>query len=281
MIETKKVLVDNVTIGGDFEWFLRDKNTKEIISAEGIIKGTKDEPFKFDKGNDFYATSLDNVLAEGNIPPVKNAYEFYKSVQKLINYIESEIGDDLELAPLPAATLDYKWLQTDNSKTFGCASSLNTWTKEEVFPEPKGDNNRAAGTHIHIGYTEPSEEVNFMLGKAMDLFLAVPSILLEPPNSRRSTGYGLAGNIRHTRVGMEFRTLSSHFLSDRKLIQWSFRNTKSAIHFINSDRIREIESMGEDIQNIINNRDEESAIKLIRQFDISTIKERKNVAMFV
>ena len=51
-------------IGGDHELFLRKKGTQESVTAENIIKGTKEEPFNFDKKDRFACTSLDCVLAE-------------------------------------------------------------------------------------------------------------------------------------------------------------------------------------------------------------------------
>ena len=58
------MFIKNPLIGGDHELFLREKETKNIVSAEGSIKGTKDEPFNFDKRDPFACTSLDCVLAE-------------------------------------------------------------------------------------------------------------------------------------------------------------------------------------------------------------------------
>lgn len=115
----KEALVREVQVGSDVEWFLQDKDTKEIVSAEGIIQGTKYEPFKFDDSNHFYSTSLDNVLAEGNIPPAKTATEFYKNINKLIKYINNTIPSSLETACLPSARLNERFLLTDNAKTFG------------------------------------------------------------------------------------------------------------------------------------------------------------------
>jgi len=68
--------VSNYMIGSDVEFFLKEKESNEIISAEGIVKGTKTEPYKFDENNPYYATSLDNVMAEGNIPPTTTPAEF-------------------------------------------------------------------------------------------------------------------------------------------------------------------------------------------------------------
>jgi len=55
--------------------------------------------------------------------------------------------------------------------------------------------------HVHIGYENPNDDTNRELAKAMDLFLGVPSILMEPNNERRAVGYGQAGNYRNQKHG--------------------------------------------------------------------------------
>lgn len=263
--------VANYMVGSDVEFFLRDKESKEIVSAEGIIKGTKEEPFKFDAENEFYATSLDNVMAEGNIAPATSAYELWKNVEKLRKFIDSSIPQILETIAVPSARLDQKWLQTENALVFGCDPSLNCWTGEEVRPEPSGDNVRSAGFHIHIGYDEPSLETNSELAKAMDLFLGVPSVLMEPANERKTVGYGLSGNFRHQKHGMEFRSLSSHFSSEQKLIEWCFRGAERAVQFVNDGRMDEINHLGEFIQLIINKEDKVAAKQFCEDFEIELI----------
>lgn len=261
----KQQLVRDVTIGADPEVFLRDKLSGLIVSAEGIIKGSKEEPFYFGDG---FATSLDNVLAEGNIPPARTPYEFYKAVDKLIKHINSVIPDNLEVAHLPAAQLEEKYLQTENAQLYGCTPSINCWTGKISDIKPNGSNVRAAGSHIHVGYTDPNPEINFLIGRAMDLYLGTVAVVVEPKNERKSTGYGTAGNIRHCRYGVEYRSLSGHFTANKELIQWSFRNTKAAIKFVNDGKAEFIEHLGNDIQNAINNEDKKQCQEFIKQFNV-------------
>lgn len=194
-------LIKEPKFGADIEFFLRNKETGEIISAEGLVKGTKDEPYRFDPKNPYYATSLDNVMAEGNIPPVKSPYQLYKSVQKLMDYIQSTMPENVEILSIPSAQLAPKWLQTAHAQLAGCDVSFNAYTREPITATINPDGYRGASFHIHVGYEEPSLEVNYMLGRAMDLFLGVPAVLLEPKNDRKLAGYGFAGNIRHQRHG--------------------------------------------------------------------------------
>lgn len=269
MATGSRVKVANYSLGSDVEFFLRNKETNEIISAEGIVQGTKKEPFKFDPNNAFFATSLDNVMAEGNIPPAKSPKEFYLYVEKLRKYIDSVVApQNLETVAIPAARLDFEQLMTENAQVFGCDPSLNCWTGEQVTPQPSGDNLRSAGFHIHIGYDNPNAETNQALARAMDLFVGVPSILLEPENERRKVGYGCAGNYRDQKHGMEYRTTSSYFASEERLVNWCFENTQRAIEFVNNDMVDTIEELGEVIQIIINSEDKEAAQKVVDKFKI-------------
>lgn len=143
-------LINNALIGGDHELFLRDKNTGEIVSAEGIIKGTKEEPFNFDKKDPFACTSLDNILAEYNIAPAKTAAEYYHGIEKALKYIQKHIPKNLEYAAIPAARLDEKYLQTEQAQRFGCSIDFNCWTRNVNEPPNNGEktNLRSAGKMI-------------------------------------------------------------------------------------------------------------------------------------
>lgn len=82
--------------------------------------------------------------------------------------------------------------------------------------------------HIHIGYKDPVAPLNIIIVKFFDLFLGVPSVLIEPKNERRQV-YGNAGSFRHCRYGVEARVLSGYFLGNDELLKWVFNNTLLAI----------------------------------------------------
>lgn len=261
------MLINNPIIGGDHEVFLRNKNTKEIISAEGIIEGTKYNPYNFDSSDKYACTSLDCVLAEYNIAPAKTPAEFYHGIEKALNYIKSRIPENLEIAAIPAARLNEKYLQTETAMTFGCEPDYNAWT-ESMNERPIPDGNlRSAGFHFTLGYDNPIEPINIMWIKAMDAFIGVPSVIQEPDNERKML-YGKAGAFRHTNFGVEYRSTSNYLLQDKKLIDWAFNNSLEAIKFINNDKFHLIEEEASNIINCINNKDERLAIRLIDKFNI-------------
>ena len=262
----EKIILEK--IGSDIEWALTDVNTGEYVSAEGLVKGSKEEPFRFDPKNKYFATSLDNVLYEGNIPPARTPFEFYKNVNKLASWMQQSLPENLQLTPVASARYDEKYLQTDQARIYGCSVSYNCWNGKAIHPKPDGSNNRGIGFHLHYSYKNPSFKTNKDIAKALDLFLGIPSVIIEPENERRKTGYGCAGNIRYTGYGFEYRSLSSYFASSQELTEWCFRNSREAIKFLNKGGLSFIEERGDEIQNTINFEDKNHAQELINEFKI-------------
>lgn len=262
------MFVDNPTIGADIEVFLRDKESQEIVSAEGIIKGSKYEPFHFDPENPYYATSLDNVMAEFCIPPAQTPYEFYKNVQYAIDYINKNIPANLETVALPAVRVHPRFLQTENAQLFGCEPDFNAWSELQNPTPTTGTNLRSCGGHIHIGYEMPRNVVNLMLVKAMDIFVGVPSILLEDDNERKAL-YGKAGAFREKKYGVEYRTISNYYLQSQGLTEWVVKNTLEAVEFVNNRGVMSLsEDRALDIQNAINHNDKNLAREIVAQFNV-------------
>lgn len=260
--------INNATIGADIEVFLRDSQSHEIISAEGIIKGAKDAPFKFLPGDDYFATSLDNVMAEFCIPPAKAAPEFSKHIQFALGWINGFVGSNLQTYAHPCAFVNPKFLQTENAKLFGCDPDYNAWTGGDVNPKPDATsgNLRSCGGHIHVGYDNPDMNVNMELIRAMDIFLGLPSVIQEPDNERK-TLYGKAGAFRHKAYGVEYRTISNYYITDSKLMEWAFNNTHAAIDFVNNRYLLGRDE-GEGVIFAINNNDKKLAETLINYFGV-------------
>lgn len=264
------MFVKNYKIGGDHEIFLRNKKTKEIVTAEGIAKGTKDFPFNFDKNDPFACTSLDCVLLEYNIAPATTKAEFFHGIEKALKYINESIPKNLEIAILPAARLNEKYLQSETAQRFGCSADFNCWTND-MNPTPIPDGNlRSAGAHVTIGYDDPNEFVNLMLMKSMDLYTGVPSVIQEPDNERKKL-YGKAGAFRHTAWGVEYRSLSNYVLQDKRYIDWVYDQTQEAIDFVNNGKTYMLDDEADIIISAINDKDVEKAKYLIDKFNIKMV----------
>lgn len=264
-------LINNWLIGSDIELFVQDRKTREIISAEGFIRGTKDFPYKFDKSNRFFATSLDNVLAEFNIPPTNKMELFLEYIRKSRGYIDKILPKRYCTVAQPAALLDEKWLQTKAAKEFGCEADFNVWLGEKNEKPEASGNLRSAGFHLHVSYDNHSEKVSEMIVKALDLHVAVPSVLQEPDNKRKQL-YGKAGAFRFKEeYGVEYRVPSNYLLQEERLIAWVFGATIKALDFVNDGRIDEIDSSAELIQAAINTNDKVLAQNLINQFELELV----------
>lgn len=263
------MFIRDFKIGADIEVFLQDRNSGEIVTAEGIIKGTKDEPFLFDVENSrHFATSLDNVMAEFCIPPSNTPGQFHAAIERALRYIESHIPNNLRPLPQPAAYLSNIYLQTENAKKFGCDPDFNVWTRLENAPPGTSTNMRTCGGHIHIGYSDPAHFINHNLIKAMDIFVGVPSILQEPDNDRK-TMYGKAGAYRDKPYGVEYRTVSNYYLQSKQLTEWVFNNTIEAINFVNMNRCNFLgDAEKEEIVNCINYNNKDLAKRIIEKYGV-------------
>lgn len=264
-------LINNPSIGTDFELFLMHKRTKEIVSAEGIIQGTKYVPFVFDPENPYFSTSLDNVLAEATIPPVNNVNDWVANIAKSRNYIESILPEHLCTAAIPAAILKPRYLATENAQIFGCERDLNVWLRQEnEMPKAKNKRLRSAGAHIHVGYDNPELETTELGVKALDLFIGIPSVLQEPDNERKLL-YGKAGAFRIKDYGFEYRTVSNYYLETKELTEWVFGATIKALDFVNDGGGEELETVKELIQEAINTNNKIMAQNLINQFNLQLV----------
>lgn len=137
---------------------------------------------------------------------------------------------------------------------------------------------RSAGGHIHIGYDDvevPYDDELFgytvdqqrsTIVRALDLFISVPMLLVEPDNKRKEL-YGKAGAFRPKSYGLEYRTPSNFYLTSKELCQGVFNSVTKAIDFINNNEIKD--DLAKLVENTINNNDKPTAEKLVKDFNLS------------
>lgn len=130
--------------------------------------------------------------------------------------------------------------------------------------------------HIHVGYDKPNDLTNLELSKAMDLFLAIPSVILDLDVERRAL-YGKAGAMRMKPFGMEMRTLSNFWIFNDKLIDWVYENTLAAIDFVN---IGGIITNPEEIVECINTCNKEMALEIIEDYKIKMPVLQNNTMIY-
>tara|TARA_R110000822_G_scaffold73853_12_gene177624 strand:+ start:103 stop:906 length:804 start_codon:yes stop_codon:yes gene_type:complete len=257
-------MIKNIKLGADPELFL--ERDGEIISAEGLVGGTKDKPKAISKDGHFIQE--DNVMVEFNIPPSETEEQFVDGINFVKDFLV--VLASLQNAVLnicASAILNKKWLNTDQAKMFGCDPDFNVWTKLVNDAPYALTQLRTAGGHIHVGYKDPSMKTSELIVQAMDAVLGIESVILDK-DDRRKEMYGKAGAFRFKDYGVEYRTLSNFWIRDDASIKWAFNKTMKAIELVNSGAIHIIlEKYSEEIPEIINTNNREKAIDLTLKMD--------------
>ncbi len=273
-MSNKKKLIDSVSIGSDPELFLRSLETNKYVPAFKFIEGDKWNPTPItDKG---HAIQHDNVMVEYNIPPCKTAEDFVKENNFVLDYLQRTICEPnkLEMVKFPFADFDEKDLIDERAVTFGCSSDYNAYNGGKI-PNTVGKPSvtaRCSGGHIHIGYDKPTTKVNLLIVRALDIFISIPLLLMEPDN-RRKEMYGKAGAFRECSYGVELRSPSNWWVSSDEMMAWVFNQAMKAIDYLNS--LTKIPKILKDktIENIINNKLLEEAQQVIKEFDLELVNK--------
>ena len=124
------------------------------------------------------------------------------------------------------------------ARELGCSVDFNAWL-QCTNPKPDAEVDwRSAAGHIHIGAEELKDQsLVEECVKVLDLFLGLPSVLLDEERERRKL-YGKAGCFRFATSfrGFEYRVLSNFWLKSEGLMGWVYENTQAAINFINEGK---------------------------------------------
>jgi hypothetical protein len=220
-----------LTVGSDPESFLRNSKG-ELVSAIGLIPGTKSSPFKTTNGS----IQHDNILAEFNSRPSNTLLEFINNHRLIIGDLNSILNPlDLKLDFIASAMCSDELLSDPIAKVAGCDPDYNAWLLCRNNPVSYTYTSlRAAGGHVHIAFDQsvnnPKARIDFV--RALDMVLGVPSVVVDNDNARR-TVYGKAGSFRPKDTinfnddigpdpydGVEYRTLSNFWLRSESLMEF-------------------------------------------------------------
>lgn len=272
------------TIGSDPEFFVKNKNG--ILNAIPIIKHSVHNRKKIN-GYEFY---YDNVLAEFTIKPASNAEEFENNIEEGFN-IYSNILNPYNLSTYTAYKFEKKQLRSIESKLAGCNPDNCVYEMEMKTPEGTvlengnwifKDNIRCAGGHVHIGNQMLTGENALICVRFCDLFLGIASVVLDKSEGSllRKNLYGRPGRYRYTSYGVEYRTLSNFWLTNRKLIRLVFFLTNSICDIIENSNYKKIMDINKhalenkDLRNIITTKyDQAKLFQCIAKNDVDLAKE--------
>jgi hypothetical protein len=276
--EGKLIKIENITVGTDPELFLRSKDTKSYVPSFFVIKGDKNNPTPISEHG--HNIQCDNVMVEYGVPPSRTAEEYVKNNEFVLQYLKDKVcsQNNLELVIEPYVNFDENDLISDDATKFGCDPDFNVWLggKPNTVGRPE-KTGRCAGGHIHVGYDNHNYVTSNYIIKALDLFISVPLVLMEPNNKRKEM-YGKAGSFRPQPWGVEYRSPSNFIISSPELMEWAFNQVLKAIDFVNDDNTRSmLDRHSYEIQTAINNKSLEHTKKLIKMFSISTLLEKKLV----
>jgi hypothetical protein len=247
--------------GADPEVLLQDKNGSPV-SVIGYINADKWNPMQIPDMEPGYTLQEDNVSLEYGIPPAASANAFVESIQRVMAK-SLEYIPELSFSKLSCVIYPEEQMRHPLAHIFGCEPDFNAWTgKVNEKPEPPHPLMRAAGGHIHVETTRVAEE----LARAMDLYLGVPSVIMDQGYLRKTTGYGNCGAYRKKSYGVEYRTLSNFWIFDEKLIRWVWRNTERSINST-TDVLAEQDMILE----AINNNNKEVAQALVDLYHLEVV----------
>jgi len=226
-----------IKIGCDPEVFLYDLKAKKYVSAAGYFPGTKQEPYKVDKG----AIQVDGTALEFNIDPAETELEFAKNIKVVFSQMESmvkEVNPDWVIKAEPVAHFTNDLWETipQDAKILGCDPDYDF--KGNINPSP-GDKLlntpiRTGSGHIHIGWSEGEdahssghfEDCRFMADKFYSNGVFGVKTTSE---QERLKYYGMNGSFRPKSYGVELRSPSNVWLRTSQGHTEMFRKTKS--HF--------------------------------------------------
>ena len=247
-------------LGQDIEVLLQNEEGK-FISAIGYINADKWHPMQIPDMAPGFTLQEDNVALEYGMPPAASMAEWDASIKAVMDK-SKEYLPGLSFSKVSCTVFPKDQLRHPAALRFGCEPDFNAWTgKTNPPPAPSNPFMRSAGGHIHIETTEDPEAVI----RAMDLFLGVPSVLMDDGELRKEL-YGKAGAHRKKSYGVEYRTLSNFWAHEQPLREWVWRNTERALANLG---LAEID--GELIQQAINGNDKDVAKYLVDFYNLEVL----------
>lgn len=222
-----------ILIGSDPELFVFKDG--QPISAHGMVEGTKEQPLAVEGG----AVQVDGMALEYNTNPASTLEEWETAHVSVQAELQAMIEQGLELKATPTAYFAEEVFNNSPKEALilGCEPDFNAYTRR-ANPKPNGEVKfRTGAGHIHIGWGEGFDVTDPFhlaecraLTKALDLWLGVPSVIMDEDSDRRKL-YGKAGCFRPKSYGLEYRTLSNFWTAHKAGRKWAYENTLLAIEY--------------------------------------------------
>lgn len=211
--------MQNTLLGSDPELMLVN-SAGELVSAIPIIPGNKDNPTRVPSG----AIQHDNVNLEFGIDPATNVDEWVERHGTVMKFCVDFLKPrGLKMVVRASDIFPAKELDCKEAREFGCNPDFDPYEMDiNIVPKDAADGDlRSCGGHVHIGSDAINGDIEKQAhaAKVMDIFLGIPSILLDkdPTSPRRRNLYGKAGAHRPKSYGIEYRALGNFWVGHPKL----------------------------------------------------------------
>lgn len=257
-----------LTLGTDPEVFLWSTKDNIFYPSFGIINGDKEIPFQIPELPTGFTTQVDNVMCEFNIPASSNEEEFSNNIQKVLDHLKKTLPESLVVKIQPSAEFTDEMLKSDHAHLVGCSEDFSAYTGSNVSVKNLSESNyRYAGGHVHVGYPDHNYLSSLELIKWMDIFLGLPSVILDTDEKRKAV-YGTPGRWRDKSFGLEYRVLSNWWIEEDEYRRFIFRQTEKAYYAFKENVIigEEFEAQ---VQDCIKNNNAEQARILMAHFNVT------------
>lgn len=225
-------------IGADPEMFITDENN-QVIPAFKFLN-SKDNPNYTYEGNYGKQTMYwDGYQAEFNVYPNQClgwvADSIHCGIKGLYNAAK-KYNPNAKLSIQTTMQVPFEELQTakDEHIQFGCMPSFNAYGMEGIKLSGREVSLRTAGGHLHFGIGQDYNEMAIKnMVKSLDAILGIActSLFAGYEDPYRRMMYGLAGEYRLPKHGLEYRTLSNVWLSHPVLTNMVFDLGRRALMF--------------------------------------------------
>lgn len=264
----------NFEIGSDPEIFA-ETETGVIVPAFDFL-GSKQDPTRFENSKDhpefgqYWQNNIywDGFQAEFETKAMHCAAwhidSIYNGLLGLYQALKKH-NPNAKLSSKTVMDIPPSMLHTAKPEhvAFGCSPSYNVYGMKGLSVPGHMVNYRASGGHIHFGCGELKPEVLSRIVKGLDTVLGVAcvSLFANYDDPRRRQMYGLAGEYRTPKHGLEYRTLSNAWLFHPLLTNLVFDLSRAVFSVAEQDLIK------------FWNASEEETIKCINTCDVDLARE--------
>lgn len=254
--------------GSDPEIFAVDENN-QVIPSFKFLK-SKENPNRIPSNGE--AIFWDGYQAEFNVraascldQTVNHTYSGLHEMNRLLK----KYNKNARLTIQPTMDIPPHMLREDDDQyvQFGCMPSKNVYEMKGKVSDGRDVPFRSAGGHIHLQLDQNQKKRIPEYVKSLDAILGVASVSMfgSYDESRRREYYGLAGEYRTPKHGLEYRPLSNVWMCDPLIMYITFELARKVISLVDKDLFKHWVASEEDTISCINECNIPLANEILKQ----------------